>query len=32
MRFQVRTGIPWRDMPQQYAPWGRVYDLFRCRQ
>src|SRR6478736_10416015 len=29
IRFRVRTGIPWRDMPQEYGPWGRVYDLFR---
>ncbi len=29
IRFRVRTGIPWRDLPAQYGPWGRVYDLFR---
>ncbi|MFJ3445980.1 IS5 family transposase [Streptomyces sp. NPDC086081] len=29
IRFRVRTGIPWRDMPEQYGPWGRAYDLFR---
>ena len=29
IRFRVRTGIPWRDMPADYGPWGRVYDLFR---
>ncbi|WP_376777966.1 IS5 family transposase [Streptomyces luteogriseus] len=29
IRFRVRTGIPWRDMPAKYGPWGRVYDLFR---
>ncbi|MGC4986058.1 transposase [Streptomyces sp. DT193] len=28
-RFRARTGIPWRDVPGQYGPWGRVYDLFR---
>lgn len=27
--FRVRTGIPWRDMPEQYGPWARMYDLFR---
>ncbi|MEU0396960.1 transposase [Streptomyces sp. NPDC006208] len=27
--FRVRTGIPWRGIPEQYGPWGRVYDLFR---
>jgi transposase len=30
IRFRVRTGIPWRDMPADYGPWGRVYDLFRA--
>ena len=29
IRFRVRTGIPWRDMPDEYGPWGRAYDLFR---
>ncbi|MFE1520205.1 IS5 family transposase [[Kitasatospora] papulosa] len=29
IRFRVRTGIPWRDMPKEYGPWGRAYDLFR---
>ncbi|XDO64416.1 transposase [Streptomyces sp. RLB1-33] len=29
IRFRVRTGIPWRDIPEQYGPWGRAYDLFR---
>ena len=29
IRFRVRTGIPWRDIPEEYGPWGRVYDLFR---
>ncbi|WP_328908031.1 IS5 family transposase [Streptomyces sp. NBC_00234] len=29
MRFRVRTGVPWRDVPVEYGPWGRVYDLFR---
>ncbi|MCX4486633.1 IS5 family transposase [Streptomyces anulatus] len=29
MRFRVRTGVPWRDMPVEQGPWGRVYDLFR---
>lgn len=26
--FRVRTGIPWRDLPERYGPWWRVYDLF----
>ncbi|SCD31628.1 transposase [Streptomyces sp. ScaeMP-e83] len=29
IRFRVRTGVPWRDVPVAYGPWGRVYDLFR---
>ncbi|MFF7492905.1 transposase [Streptomyces rubiginosohelvolus] len=29
IRFRIRTGVPWRDIPERYGPWGRVYDLFR---
>lgn len=29
IRFRVRTGVPWRDVPIEYGPWGWVYDLFR---
>ncbi|WP_235002192.1 transposase [Actinacidiphila paucisporea] len=29
IRFRVRTGVPWWDVPVGYGPWGRVYDLFR---
>ncbi|WP_392957419.1 IS5 family transposase [Streptomyces sp. LN245] len=29
IRFRVRTGVPWRDVPVGYGPWSRVYDLFR---
>ncbi|MFI9467761.1 IS5 family transposase [Streptomyces sp. NPDC052492] len=29
IRFRVRTGVPWRDVPAEYGPWSRVYDLFR---
>ncbi|MER6573994.1 IS5 family transposase [Streptomyces sp. NPDC001093] len=29
IRFRVRTGIPWRDLPAEYGPWSRAYDLFR---
>ncbi|MFI2207020.1 transposase [Streptomyces sp. NPDC020192] len=25
IRFRVRTDVPWRDMPAEYGPWGRVY-------
>ncbi|MEU3690338.1 IS5 family transposase [Streptomyces narbonensis] len=29
IRFRIRTGVPWRDVPAEYGPGGRVYDLFR---
>ncbi|MFE2038180.1 IS5 family transposase [Streptomyces scopuliridis] len=29
IRFRVRTGVPWRDLPAEYGPWGWAYDLFR---
>ncbi|MDX3342393.1 IS5 family transposase [Streptomyces sp. ME02-6979.5a] len=29
IRFRVRTGVPWWDVPAEYGPWSRVYDLFR---
>ncbi|WP_405667995.1 IS5 family transposase [Streptomyces sp. NBC_01166] len=29
IRFRVRTGVPWRDVPVEYGPWGRIYALFR---
>ncbi|MFC8794992.1 IS5 family transposase [Streptomyces cinereoruber] len=29
IRFRERTGAPWRDVPAEYGPWSRVYDLFR---
>jgi len=32
IRFRVRTGIPWRDMPAEYRHWGRAYDLFHSWQ
>ncbi|WP_405669207.1 transposase [Streptomyces sp. NBC_01527] len=22
--FRVRTGVPWRDVPVEYGPWGRI--------
>lgn len=28
VRFRVRTGCPWRDVPDRYGPWWRVYGLF----
>ncbi|MFJ1811305.1 MULTISPECIES: IS5 family transposase [unclassified Streptomyces] len=29
IRFRVRTGVPGRDVPVEYGPWGRIYALFR---
>ncbi|MFF4770757.1 transposase [Streptomyces sp. NPDC001255] len=28
IRFRTRTGVPWRDLPERYAPWETVYTLF----
>ncbi|WP_245900419.1 transposase [Prauserella shujinwangii] len=29
IRWRVRTGAPWRDMPVVYASWAAAYALFR---
>ncbi|WP_174501690.1 IS5 family transposase [Streptacidiphilus neutrinimicus] len=29
VRWRVRTGAPWRDLPAKYGPWQTVYGLFR---
>ena len=29
VRYRVRTGVPWRDLPERYGPWETVYGLFR---
>jgi transposase len=29
IRWRVRTGCPWRDVPSCYGPWQTVYGLFR---
>ncbi|WP_407697305.1 IS5 family transposase [Streptomyces kebangsaanensis] len=29
IRWRTRVGAPWRDVPERYGPWDRVYDLFR---
>ncbi|MFC4470634.1 IS5 family transposase [Streptomyces xiangluensis] len=29
VRWRVRTGAPWRDLPCEYGPWQTVYGLFR---
>ena len=26
--YALRTGIPWRDMPDQYGPWSTIYNRF----
>ena len=26
--FRVRTGVPWRDLPERYGPWETVYKRF----
>jgi transposase len=25
----LRTGAPWRDLPERYGPWTTIYDRFR---
>jgi transposase len=29
IRWRIRNGTPWRDVPAEYAPWPTVYGLFR---
>lgn len=29
IRWRVRTGAPWRDVPAQYGAWQTIYGLFR---
>ncbi|GAA2685252.1 hypothetical protein GCM10010428_56070 [Actinosynnema pretiosum subsp. pretiosum] len=29
IRWRVRVGAPWRDVPPDYGPWQTVYGLFR---
>ena len=26
--YALRTGIPWRDMPEQFGPWSTIYNRF----
>ncbi|MDF1488105.1 IS5 family transposase [Tessaracoccus caeni] len=28
IRYRTRVGCPWRDVPDRYGPWWRVYHLF----
>ena len=32
VRYRTRAGCPWRDVPERYGPWWRVYALFTCWQ
>ncbi len=27
--WRLRTGSPWRDIPERYGPWSTIYDRFR---
>src|SRR5205814_4531973 len=29
IRWRIRVGSPWRDVPAQYGPWRTVYGLYR---
>ncbi|MDQ1024182.1 transposase [Streptomyces umbrinus] len=29
VRWRVRTGVPWRDLPVEHGHWQTVYGLFR---
>jgi transposase len=29
IRWRIRAGVPWRDVPPQYGTWQSVYGLFR---
>ena len=29
IRWRIRAGSPWRDVPPEYGPWQSVYGLFR---
>ena len=28
MLWWLRTGAPWRDLPERYGPWKSIYDRF----
>jgi transposase len=28
IRWILKTGAPWRDLPEEFGPWGTVWDLF----
>ena len=29
IRWRLRTGAPWRDLPERYGPWQSAYTRFR---
>jgi transposase len=29
LRWKLRTGAPWRDIPERYGPWPTLYSRFR---
>jgi transposase len=29
IRWRIRTGCPWRDVPERFGPWQSVYGVFR---
>ena len=29
IRWRVRVGAPWRDVPERYGHWQSIYSLFR---
>jgi transposase len=29
IRWRLRTGTPWRDLPPQFGPWQTIYSRFR---
>jgi transposase len=28
--WRIRTGAPWRDLPERYGPWKTCYERFRA--
>ena len=29
IRWRLKTGVPWRDIPERYGPWRTLYSRFR---
>jgi len=32
IRWRIRTGCPWRDVPERFGPWQSLYRVFRAWQ